>query len=68
MRVLIPQTDPLVQQEAVTELIKRLIGEKSKLFNVIIDPNMTTLGKDTFLVSIYACVFWVCIFFICKQY
>lgn len=51
MRALIPQTIPSVQGEAVTYLIKRLIGEKSKLFNVIVDPAIAACGKDTFLLQ-----------------
>jgi len=45
-----PQTRPEVQAQAAAGVIKRLIPDKARLFEVTVDPKLGPVGKDTFKV------------------
>jgi hypothetical protein len=44
------QTSPQVQARAAAGVIERLIPDKSRLFQVTVDPKLGPVGKDTFKV------------------
>ena len=44
------QRSPQVQAQAAAGVIERLIPDEARLFEVIVDPKLGPVGKDTFKV------------------
>lgn len=44
------RTSPELQERAVQKLIERHVGEKVKFFDIVVDPELGTSGKETFKV------------------
>ena len=46
------KTPPSVQAATVTAMVKRILGNRSSEFSIIVDPSLSSTGKDSFKVRL----------------